>query len=309
MSYVITGATSGTGDAVVRLLINKVGANNITCLVRPTSDTRLLESYGLHLHVCDVTEPDSLLPALSPETVYLDMSKARYYHQSLAALQKAGVKRAYFVTTTAVYSHFNDFSRLYQENEDKIRNSGITYTILRPTMIYGSLRDHNMHRLIKTLSRCPIFPLFDNGRGIMQPVYVGDVAAGIVSAIDNSKTENREYNLAGPSPITYGEIVNCILNRLGRGVRTINVNTSLASAIVSIAQHIPGFPITQEQVLRLREDKSCDISAAAADLDYSPRGFDEGIELELAEMRAADVIRQLVNDVNTKQHCKDFTGS
>ena len=58
MKYVISGATSPTGNAVIKRLADKVGAENITCVVRPTSDTSLLQSLGLKTNIGDVTEPN-----------------------------------------------------------------------------------------------------------------------------------------------------------------------------------------------------------------------------------------------------------
>jgi uncharacterized protein YbjT (DUF2867 family) len=156
MKYVVSGTTSGTGVRVIERLVAKVGSDNITCLVRSTSDVASLQRLNLRLHVGDVTEPDSLRAVLNAQTIYVDMTHPKHYHKSLEAIVKAGVERAYFVTTTGVFSSYNQFSGIYKENEEKIRQSGITYTILRPSMIYGSTRDKNMNRLIRTLNQYPV---------------------------------------------------------------------------------------------------------------------------------------------------------
>lgn len=290
MHYVISGTTSGTGVRVIERLIDKIGLDNITCLVRPTSEIASLQRLGLRLHVGDVTEPESLAALLNSGTVYVDMTHPKHYHKSLEAVMNAGVERAYFVTTTGVFSSYNQFSATYRENEAKIRQSGLTYTILRPSMIYGSLRDKNMNRLIRTLNRAPIFPLFGAGRSLMQPVFVDDLADGIVAAIGNTATENQEYNLAGPEGIPYRRIVDTIIAELGRGVTLLHVGLPLASGLVRFAQHAPGFPVTHEQVLRLLEDKVFDISKAREQLGYTPRSFRDGIAVEVAEMKGAGVI-------------------
>lgn len=291
MHYVISGTTSGTGQVVIRLLIDKVGADNVTCLVRSSSDTEYLKSLGLRLHVGDVTEPASLQAVLSSSTVYVDMTHPKYYHKSLEAVLAAGVERAYFVTTTGIFSRYNQFSEIYKVNEAKIRQSGIVYTILRPSMIYGSMRDKNMNRLVQFLDRYPVFPLFGGGRSLMQPVYVDDLAAGIVASIGAPQTENQEYNLAGPEGISYREIIRTILRQLNRRITVVNINTRFAANVARLAQYLPGFPVTEEQVLRLLEDKVFDVSKAMSELDYQPRAFGAGITLEIADMRKAGVVR------------------
>jgi nucleoside-diphosphate-sugar epimerase len=78
------------------------------------------------------------------------------------------------------------------------------YTILRPSMIYGADRDRNMIKLLKYLSKWPVFPIFGSGKGLMQPVFVQDLADGIVTAILNPElTRWKEYNLCGPAVIPY----------------------------------------------------------------------------------------------------------
>jgi len=294
MKIVFSGSTSDTGNRVLKKLVEKIGNNSITCLVRPTSDTSLAKKLKVETVVGDVTEPETLKQILAPSVRYLDMTHPKHYHKSLEAVVNAGVERAYFVTTTGIFSKYNQFSQIYQDNEARIRDSGIVYTILRPSMIYGSIRDKNMHRLIQFLDRYPVFPLFGAGKSLMQPVYVEDLADGIVAAIDKTGTENQEYNLAGSKGITYREIVDTILTKINRSVVKLNINTSLAAKIAKFAQKIPSFPVTEEQILRLQEDKVFDISKSVHELGFSPRSFDAGISIEIAEMRQAGVIRSLL---------------
>jgi len=291
MKIVFSGSTSDTGNRVLRKLVEKFGSNAITCLVRPTSDITLAEKLNVQTVIGDVTEPETLIKQLDSSVTYLDMTHPKHYHKSLEAVITAGVERAYFVTTTGIFSQYNQFSQIYKDNEAKIRASGIVYTILRPSMIYGSMQDKNMHRLIQFVDRYPVFPLFGAGKSLMQPVYVEDLADGIVAAVGKGGTENQEYNLAGPSGITYREIVDTILTKMERSVLKINIDTNLAATIAKFAKKIPGFPVTEEQVLRLQEDKVFDISKAVKELGFSPRSFEEGIGMEIEEMRQARVIR------------------
>jgi nucleoside-diphosphate-sugar epimerase len=158
-------------------------------------------------------------------------------------------------------------------------------------MIYGSARDKNMHKLIKFIDKYPVFPLFARGESLMQPVYVDDLANGIISAISmDSKTAGKEYNLAGPAGIKYRNIVECVISELGKNVKLINIDANLAYWTVKCLEWIPGFPINDEQVLRLKEDKVFDISNAADDLGYKPRHFEDGIRQEIQEMRKAGLI-------------------
>ncbi len=287
MKYFFAGATSKTGVTVLERLVSHVGAENVHCLVRQTSVTAPLQKLGVKIHIGDVTNPESFKSLLNSNINYIDMTHPKHYHISLEAIVNAGVKRAYFVTTTGIFSKYNQYSEIYKVNEAKIKTSGLLYTILRPTMIYGSAQDKNMNRLIRFLNSYPVFPIFGNGQSLMQPVYVDDLADGIVAAIVKSGTENQEYNLAGPEPMKYIEVIDTILSKLNRKVLKVKINLELAAKVAQYTQYIPGFPITEEQVLRLQEDKSFDIYKAKNELGFSPRSFVDGISSEIEAMRIA----------------------
>jgi nucleoside-diphosphate-sugar epimerase len=291
MKYFFAGATSKTGVAVLERLVPHLGAENIQCLVRSTSIIAPLQNLGVHLHIGDVTNPESFQSCLDPSINYIDMTHPKHYHISLEAIVKAGVSRAFFVTTTGIFSKYNQASEIYKINEAKIKQSGLIYTILRPTMIYGSLQDKNMNRLIQFLNNYPAFPIFGNGHSLMQPIHVDDLADGITAAIITPGTEKQEYNLGGPKPMQFIEVIDTIVSELNRKVIKININLKLAATVAKYARHIPKFPITEEQILRLQEDKAFDISKAENELNFSPRSFSNGISSEIMEMRMGGVIR------------------
>lgn len=287
MRYVFAGSTSATGNRVLERLVETVAADRITCLVRPTSDVRHLDKLGVQRLVADMTDPATYVRALGPDVVYLDMTKPRYYEHSLAALRSAGADRAVFVTTASVFSRHSSLAAGYRASEESVRASGLAWTIVRPTMIYGTPLDRNMSKLIRTIGRYPVFPLFGGGSTLMQPVFVDDLAAGIVAAVTAGAGPGREYNLGGPEAVTYRRIVETICDLLERPVRLVSVPTGLAYWLVRAIEWLPPVPISAEQVLRLNEDKAVDISPAAADLGYRPRPFATGIAEEIAMMRSA----------------------
>jgi hypothetical protein len=292
MKYFISGSTSGLGNIVVDLLCKKISSSDITCLVR--SDTGIgtenLRNLGVRLHIGDVTKAESFESQLDSKIIYIDMTHPKFYGHSLNTVIKMRVERAFFVTTTGIFSKYNSASEIYVKNEQSIINSKITYTILRPSMIYGHLRDRNMSKLIQFLCRYPIFPLFNDGKSMMTPVFVDDLAFGIAQSVLNVDSENKAYNLCGPSPISYRVLVETILTHLSRNNFLLNIPLPIAIFGAKIGSLFPNFPITYEQVLRLQEDKVFDISSAIQDLGFSPRSFDEGIGIEIQLMKNAGLI-------------------
>jgi uncharacterized protein YbjT (DUF2867 family) len=286
MRYLVTGATSGTGVAVMRRLVEKVGTGKVACLVRPASDAQPLVTLGVRIVVGDVRDLSAALSLVGSPAAYLDMTNPRYYSSTINSLVSARVERAFFVTTTGIFSRYRSCADVYKEAEALVLNSGIVSTILRPTMIYGNLKDRNMNKLIRVLSRTPVFPLF-GARSLMQPVFTDDLADGIVASLLDPACAGQDYNLAGPAPISYREIVSTIVGLLRRHVLLVPVNLRIAWLLVKMLQWLPGFPIKDEQVLRLGEDKVFDISKAQRDLGFRPRSFEQGIAAEIEMMQSA----------------------
>ena len=96
------------------------------------------------------------------------------------------------------------------EAEKLIVNSNLNWTILRPTMIFGSPKDRNMIKLINWIDKVPFIPIFGKGDNYQQPVYVKDLAWSIVEIIENENTFNEIFNLSGPEPLTFKEIIKII---------------------------------------------------------------------------------------------------
>ena len=78
----------------------------------------------------------------------------------VAAAEEAGIKRAVFVSTTAVTTALHPPAKQVRlAAEQQIRGCGLDWTILRPTMIYGAAGDRNLSRLLLLLSRAAVLPV------------------------------------------------------------------------------------------------------------------------------------------------------
>lgn len=287
MKALVTGATGFTGSYVVPLLLEQ-GAH-VRCLVRASSDTsRLPAAPKIELAEGDLSDRDSIERALQGIDTLVNIASLGFGHapKILGATVATGVERAVFISTTAIFTTLNAPSKSVRlAAEESIRASGLRYTILRPTMIYGSSRDRNMCRLIHYLRRWPMIPVFGHGEHLQQPVYVEDLAAAVVQAVGTERTVGRSYNISGRAPLTYNQIIDTISEALGRRVRKVHLP---ARPLTATLKALEGFhlrlPIKAEQIMRLNEDKAFDSREATEDFGFSPRTFAEGIGLELREM-------------------------
>lgn len=286
MKVLVTGATGFTGGYVVPLLL-KHGAQ-VRCLVRPSSDTRLLADSQCVLVQGDLQNGTSLKAAFEGIEALINIASLGDGHVSnvVAAAKAGGVQRVLLISTTAVFTTLNAPGKSIRlVAEQMIRDSGLAYTILRPTMIYGSARDRNMSRLIRYLQRWPIIPVFGDGEHLQQPVYVKDVAAAIVQSLETTKTIRKSYNIAGAEPLSFNQIIETTCEALKRRVGKVHLPAGPVVTLLSALERFSlRLPVKAEQVMRLNEHKMFDISEAVQDFDYRPRSFAEGIRLEVEEI-------------------------
>lgn len=291
MRVLLTGATGLLGGALVGLLLD--GGHEVRCLVREGSpnvsrlDTDLLEvAHG------DAGSADDLARALDGTDAVLHVAGIEYAPRVVEAMRRAGVERLVLVGSTSVHSRYEFRSGMRRRMERLVRESGLGWTIVRPTMIYGSELDKNMRRLLRFLDRSPVFPMFGSGENLWQPVYYEDCARGVFETLERPAAVGRSYDLPGAEPLTYRALVLTAAGALGRKPRIVSVPLEPARRLLRIAEtlRLP-LPVASEQVLRLREDKAHPYEEALRDLGYAPRAFSDGIALEVARLRELRMLR------------------
>ena len=283
MKVFVTGGTGFTGSYVVPLLLKN--GYEVRCLHRPGSDRSILPYPEIDWVPGDISDSPALSASMRGTDALVNIASLGFGHADsiLRAAQEARILRAVFVSTTAIFTQLNARSKQVRLAAEKaIGTSGLQYTILRPTMIYGSPRDRNMWRLIRFMRYSPLVPVFGDGNYLQQPIYVGDVAQAIVSCLRNEQTIGKSYNLAGKSPLTYNQVIDLIARQLQKHVWKIHIPSMPVVSLLRFLErfHIP-FPIKAEQVLRLNENKNFSYQDAERDFAFCSLPFQEGIKLEL----------------------------
>ncbi|HEX8252896.1 MAG TPA: NAD(P)H-binding protein [Thermoanaerobaculia bacterium] len=287
MKVLLTGATGFTGSHLLEQLV----AEGIQprCLVRRPEDAAAFRARGLDVAIGDIGHGQSMATALRGIDTLINVASIGFGSGPtlVEAAEEAGVRRAIFVSTTAIFTSLNAKTKsVRQVAEARIQNSTLQWTIIRPTMIYGTARDRNMIRLVRFLQRWPVVPIAGNGEHLQQPVYVDDVARAVVLALRNDVSIGRAYNIAGRDPLTFNQVIDTVARLLGRRIRKLHVPVApIVKTLQLVERTRVRLPIKAEQILRLNENKAFDYSDAARDLGYAPLSFEEGIAREIAALR------------------------
>ncbi len=126
----------------------------------------------------------------------------------IQAASKAGVKRIVHISITnpSADSHLPYFWGK-AANEKAVTDSGMSYAILRPTVLFGK-EDILINNIAWLLRKMPLFGLPGNGSYKLSPVYVDDLAKLAVEAVYSK--ENYIWDAVGPDEFTFKEMVEVI---------------------------------------------------------------------------------------------------
>jgi len=287
----VTGITGHTGRYFLQELINNEYKGHIRCIVRKTSDTSQIDRSGLNIEKVfgDITDEEFLDQCMKGVKEIVHIVNIRHTPRIIQAAINNGVSRAICVHTTGIYSKYRVASEEYiiieNELQKVLSNSEIKMTVLRPTMIYGDMCDHNISKFIKMINKFRVFPVINNGEGLIQPVNARDLGkayyAVLMLPIEKAKSG---YNLSGEKPISMLDAFKLISENLDKKTVFINVPLKLGVFLATILKGVTFGKVDYvEKVQRMSEDRCFSHEDAKKDFGYNPESFENGIAREVKE--------------------------
>jgi len=130
---------------------------------------------------------------------------------------------------------------------------GISYAILRPTVLFGE-EDVLINNIAWAWRRLPLIGLFGRGDYRLQPIFVDDFAALAVKAL--TETENVIWNAIGPETFTYRELIEAVRDCLGLRRLVVPMPPQFAYlAMQALGALLGDVIITQEEIRGLMENR------------------------------------------------------
>jgi NADH dehydrogenase len=126
-------------------------------------------------------------------------------------------------------------------------------TILRPSVVFGP-EDDFFNRFASLARFAPALPLVGGGHTKFRPVYVGDVAAAVLAAVEGRTKPGSIYELGGPEVKTFKEILEFVLATIGRNRMLVPLPFAVAEIQAWFLQFLPKPPLTPDQVELLKSD-------------------------------------------------------
>lgn len=172
------------------------------------------------------------------------------------ACKAAGVRRLVHMSAlNADPAGPSRYLRSKGEAEAAVKGSGLAWTIVRPSVIFGP-EDAFLNLFARLLRFAPVLALA-GAEAKFQPVYVGDVAECIVRALRLPATTGRAYPLCGPTVYMLRELVRYAGTATGRLRPIVALGPLLGRLEAIVLEHLPGTMMSRDNLASMQEDSVC----------------------------------------------------
>ena len=299
-TVLVTGATGFVGKRVTAHLVREgVG---VRVLVRPASRQRADVADGVTVADGDVRDAVAVAEAARGCTAVIHLvgilrERGSRTYQAIhvegtanvvSACRSRGVRRLVHMSALGVgRGTETGYFRTKEAAEQHVRDSGLDWTIVRPSVIHGPRGDF-MIQMARMVARFGPVPLVGRGDQVVQPVWVEDVARVFVAALGRDATIGHACDVGGPDVLTLRQFYR-ILSRvlLGREKRLMPVPTFAVRAGAWLAAHLlSNPPVAPDEVRMLLAARPCDIGPMTEAFGVEPAPFEQTLASYADELKA-----------------------
>ncbi len=264
MKTAVTGAFGYSGRYIAKRLLE--AGHSVLTLTNSNSRVNpfghQVPAYPFHFD-----EPAQLKESLDGvetlvNTYWVRFDHRRFSHaQAVAntmilfeAARQAGVRRIFHISITnpdptSPLPYFRGKAEL----ESALQNLGVSYCILRPTVLFGE-EDVLINNIAWALRRFPVFGLFGKGLYKLQPIFVDDLALAVAARA--AETRNEVVNAIGPDTFTYRHLIETIRDALGLRRPVVALPPMLAYCACRLCGVLTrDVVITREEIRGLMENR------------------------------------------------------
>ena len=260
---VVTGAFGYTGRYLTRRLLAE-GRTVRTLTNKPPEPAD--DRTGIEVHPLVFEQPERLVEALRGAGTLYNTYWVRFAHGDVSyeravdntrtlfrAARDAGVGRIVHVSiANADESSPFPYFRLKGVLERELRELGVGYAIVRPTVVFG-LEDILINNVAWLLRRSLLFLAPGGGDYLLQPVYVDDLAGLLLQA--GRGGADRTLDAVGPERYRFVDLVGVVRDAVGSPARVVTVPSALALGLSElVGRAVRDIVLTRDELEGLRAD-------------------------------------------------------
>jgi NADH dehydrogenase len=297
MLVLVTGATGFLGRQVVRELLDH--QHQVRCLVHTPGRERALPQGEVEVHFGSISDPKALAAACHGVEAVIHLVAIIRQRQGATFDQVnrqgtanvvAAVGAGHDSLTSGV-EHFLHVSAIGAANnsaypylhskwlgEQEVVNSGLPYTILRPSLVFGE-GDEFLNTLAGLVRVFPLVPVAGPGQNRFQPIAVADVARCLVLALGQDDLKGKTIEIGGPQQLSYNDLVSIVARTLGKRRLLLHIPVWLMHLSVAMMQKLqPRPPVTTDQLKMLPVPNVTGMDTVARTFGFTPKPLESNID-------------------------------
>jgi NADH dehydrogenase len=202
--------------------------------------------------------------------------------QLVRAAREAGVGRLIYISGAgAAPDAERHWYRAKWRAETAVRGSGLAWTIIRPTWIFGA-RDVSLNRFIGFARRLPAVPLTNLGNQRLAPVYVDDAAVLAADSLDHDAAVGQVFELGGPATYRMRDIIGTALRVAGLRKPIVPGPTPLLKLGAWPLRFLPSPPLTPDAIDFINQPATVDLAPLLQRMPRRLTPLEEGLRAYLA---------------------------
>jgi NADH dehydrogenase len=292
----IVGGTGFVGGYLVDALLDAGHEPHV--LVRPGSESKLRradecrvtqgdlgsrESIDAVVAGCDaVIYNVGILREFPGKGITFEALQYRGAEAVAEAAKRAGVRRFLLMSANGIDSAETPYQTTKLRAEAMVRESGLDYTIFRPSVIFGDPRGtmEFATQLYRDMVRVPL-PAVGfhtglspaHGEVLMSPVHIRDVADAFVSALTDDSTIGKCFVLAGPEVVSWPQMIERIGAAVGKKKLILPMPIGFMKLGATLLDRLPFFPVTRDQLTMLADGNTAEPDDLVALIGREPTAF------------------------------------
>ena len=284
----VTGATGFVGRALLPRLAE--AGLELRCLVRPSRRSpRLPRGIPVQVSIASLADARGLRAALVGVDTLIHLAGAEWHGRrgDVFAVDAAGTRALVEAAREAGVGRIVYLSHLGADRasaypvlkakgiaEEFIRQSGLTYTIVRSTLLYGA-EDVFLNVVAALVKLGPgLFLMPGDGRISLQPLWVEDLVTCLEWSLSDLTSLNQTIALGGPEFITFGQMVQTVMEVLGVRRLVIPVRPPFLRAGAWLMEQIlPRSPLTTRWLDHLAVNRTCELTSVTQYFGLKPARF------------------------------------
>ncbi len=214
----------------------------------------------------------------------------------VGAAKRAGVGRVVYVSGAgAAHDAERHWFRAKAAAEDAVRASGMTWTILRPTWIYGP-GDVSLNRFLGFARVLPVVPMTNFGNQELAPVFVADVAKLAANSLEQDAAADQVFEVGGPETLSMREVLHRAMAIAGLQKPLLPGPAPLIKVAAWPMRFLPNPPLSPGAVDFINQPATVDVAPLLKAMPRVLTRLDVGLGTYLGPGRSAVTIADHVED-------------